>query len=83
MVKIDDTSIQTPNAEATEVKPPIDDVAVRTAAATLNKYMAGKAKLDAKLIDNEDWWKLQHWRNFKQPRNVCAHRYGTLDNKTT
>ncbi len=66
MVKIDDTAIQTPNAEATEVKPPIDDVAVRTAAATLNKYMAGKAKLDAKLIDNEDWWKLQHWRNFKQ-----------------
>lgn len=22
------------------------------------------------------------WRNFKQLRNVCAHRYGTLDYKT-
>ncbi|MCD7847025.1 MAG: DUF86 domain-containing protein [Oscillospiraceae bacterium] len=21
------------------------------------------------------------WRNFKQLRNVCAHRYGTLDYK--
>lgn len=32
-------------------------------------------------------FKLEHpteidWRNFKQLRNVCAHRYGTLDYKT-
>lgn len=34
-----------------------------------------------------DEFKAEHpteidWRNFKQLRNVCAHRYGTLDYKT-
>lgn len=46
----------------------IDEVAVRTAQQTLEKYMAGKSRLDAKIIDNEDWWKLQHWKGFHKDR---------------
>lgn len=34
---------------------------VKTAYETLLKYKEGKAKLEQKLIDNEKFWKLQHW----------------------
>lgn len=66
MVKYDNMSIPTTVDTGSIGKLPIDKVAIRTANATLKKYMDGKARLDAKIIDNEDWWKLQHWRNFKQ-----------------
>lgn len=65
----------------------IDDVAIKTATETLHEYMAGRQKLDAKIVDNEDWWKLQHWRNFhKQPKDreeMCtsAWLFNSLVNK--
>lgn len=31
------------------------------ATQTLREYMAGKANLDARVIDDEKWWKGQHW----------------------
>ena len=43
----------------------IDLEQLRTAQATLKKYQDGKANLDNKIIANEDWWKLNHFRNFK------------------
>ncbi len=39
----------------------IDKNAVRRAAETLRKYRAGKANLEARLIANEQWFKLRHW----------------------
>ena len=33
----------------------------------LERYKEGKANYDIRIIENEDWWKLQHWRNFKNP----------------
>lgn len=65
----------------------IDATAVRTAQQTLSKYMAGRAKLDDKLIDNEDWWKLQHWRSFKndardrKEMSTSAWLFNSLMNK--
>ena len=47
---------------------------LRTAQDTLEKYKAGKANYDARVIENEDWWKLQHWRNFH-------HKLPTAENK--
>ena len=42
----------------------IGDAELKAAQDRLQRYREGKANLDARLIENEDWWKLQHWRNF-------------------
>ena len=34
---------------------------VQKATHTLNKYKEGKANLEQKIIDNEQWYKLRHW----------------------
>ena len=31
------------------------------AMQTLEKYKAGKARLDARLVEVEQWWKIRHW----------------------
>lgn len=65
----------------------IDATAIRTAHETLQKYMAGKQELDKRIIDNEDWWKLQHWRNFHQneldreEQSTSAWLFNSIANK--
>lgn len=34
---------------------------VQKASLTLQKYKEGKAKLEKKIVDNEQWYKLRHW----------------------
>lgn len=53
--------------EATFAGPVIGQSELRAAQDRLQRYKEGKANYDAKIIENEDWWKLQHWRNFKNP----------------
>lgn len=43
----------------------IDDKVVTEAANTLRKYKEGKARLEAKIINNEEWWKLRQWNSFR------------------
>ena len=40
---------------------PIGKTQVQTAYQTLIKYKEGKANLEQKIIDNEQWYKLRHW----------------------
>lgn len=42
-------------------KPKIDDKAVRKASEILRKYKEGKARLEQKIIRNEEFWKLRQW----------------------
>lgn len=35
------------------------------AAATLQRYRAGKAALDRRIVDNELWFKMAHWKQYK------------------
>ena len=92
MVKMDGQTIPDGTGEAqgsTESigKRVIDATAIRTAHETLQKYMAGKQKLDQRIIDNEDWWKLQHWRNFHQneldrkEQSTSAWLFNSIANK--
>ncbi|MBR6376318.1 MAG: hypothetical protein IKS05_00980 [Oscillospiraceae bacterium] len=39
---------------------------IREALQILRKYMAGKANLDKRMIENEQWWKLRHWDQIPQ-----------------
>ena len=40
---------------------PIGKEAVQKAMLTLNKYKEGKANLEKRIVDNEQWYKVRHW----------------------
>ena len=50
-----------------EEKLPIGPEEVAEAAAVLQKYKAGKAALDKRLVDNELWFRMGHWKNYQNP----------------
>lgn len=39
----------------------IDKKAIQKAAETLKKYKDGKRKLEERIVEEEQWWKLRHW----------------------
>ena len=41
--------------------PPIGREQLREALETLRRYKAGKARLERRIIENEEFWKLRHW----------------------
>ena len=43
------------------IKQPIGKTQVQEAYKTLLKYKEGKANLEQKIIDNEQWYKVRHW----------------------
>lgn len=43
------------------MKPKIDEEVVRKAQEILRKYKEGKARLEQKIIANEEFWKLRQW----------------------
>ncbi len=41
---------------------PMNEDRVREAMLILQRYKAGKADLDRRIIEDEEWWKLRHWK---------------------
>lgn len=41
--------------------PAIGPEEIRRARMTLNRYKEGKANLERRIVDNEQWYKLRHW----------------------
>ena len=75
-----------------QMKPKIDSKAVIKASEILRKYKTGKARLEQKIIANEEFWKLRQWNymsNGDQPSTAwlwsCVHsRYSdTMDSYPT
>ena len=74
-------------------KPVIGREEVFKAAQTLEKYREGKANLQSRVIENEEWYKLRHWecvrRDKKQLKSgeteriqpVSAWLFNTIANK--
>ena len=48
-------------------KPPIGAAEVARAEQILQKYKIGKAALDQRLVDNELWFRMGHWKNYQNP----------------
>ena len=42
---------------------------VEKAMKELKDFKSGKANLEAKIVSNEQWWKLQHWGEIKEKGN--------------
>ena len=51
---------------------------LRTAQGLLEKYKDGKANLDRKIIENEDWWKMNHFRNFRRMKYLKNEETGEI-----
>lgn len=49
------------SATVTEQSQAIDKKAIEKAAETLKKYKDGKRKLEDRIVEEEQWWKLRHW----------------------
>ena len=43
---------------------PIGEKEISEAMAILEKYKSTKASLDKRIIDNEEWYKLGHWKQY-------------------
>ena len=48
---------------------PIGKEQIEKALSTLKKYKAGKESLEKRIVENEKWFKLQHWEEMRQ-KNV-------------
>ena len=49
----------------TQAQPPIGPAEAAEAERILHRYKAGKAALDRRLIDNELWFRMAHWKQYK------------------
>ena len=52
-----------------QMKPKIDEDAVRKASEILRKYKEGKSRLEQKIIANEEFWKLRQWNYMNDGTN--------------
>lgn len=50
------------------LKQPIDKVSIQKATLTLQKYKEGKANLERRIVDNEQWYKLRHWECMRKTK---------------
>lgn len=57
---------QTEAATGAGLSMPIGTEQIRAAYQELQKYKTGKANLEAKIIDNEQWFKLRHWESMRK-----------------
>lgn len=70
------------------VRQKIGEKEVLEAAETLRKYKEGKANLDQRIVENEQWFKLRHWDQLRKapPRpgeveSVSAWLFNSLINR--
>ena len=63
---------------------------IKEAEAVMKKYKDGKASVDRRIVENEQWWKLRHWEvvagsqdksKENDPRPVSAWLFNSLANK--
>ena len=66
----------------------IDKKAIKKAAETLKKYKDGKKNFEDRIVDEEKWWKLQHWdiigkddKNTNRPQPASAWLFNSIINK--
>lgn len=83
-----DTVQRFPARQQEVAKMPIGQKQILEASEILKKYKDGKANLEARLIENEEFWKLNHWKQFQtksfnenDPRPASAWLFNSVNNK--
>ena len=64
---LDAENNSTKNESIQQQKPVIGTDEIRKAMETLRKYKAGKARLEDKIVKNEEWWRIRHWEQMQTP----------------
>lgn len=59
---------------------PIGEEQIREASRTLAKYKRDKARLEEKIVSNEQWWKLRHWEQMREGDNNSGYASAWLWN---
>ena len=60
---------------------------VTKATALLQRYKTGKTALDKRIVDNELWFRMQHWANYKnemmegKPKPSSGWLFNSIANK--
>lgn len=75
---------KTPVATQTGVKGIISNEDVENYTELLKKYKESKTNLEARIIDNEQWFKMRHWeqlRNGSGNENASAWLFNSIANK--
>nr|DAJ03969.1 MAG TPA: portal protein [Caudoviricetes sp.] len=60
---------------------------VAKAAQVLQQYKSGKAALDSRIVDNELWFRMRHWKNYKnkmmedKPTPASGWLFNSIANK--
>lgn len=73
--------------EGAHYRPRIGKEQLQKAMQTLRKYKAGKANLEMRLIESEQWWKQRHWEWMQEQGNPYSARrpsawlFNTIINK--
>ena len=68
-------------------EPAIGEDEIRRANDLLQKYKAGKAALDKRIVDNELWFRMGHWKNYKnkmmegKPKSSSGWLFNSIANK--
>ena len=50
-----------PAFEDSDLNKPIGEKEIKAAYEVLQRYKAGKANLDRRVVEDEKWWELRHW----------------------
>jgi len=81
------TGREAPTMENPEERKKIGEKEIRKAEEVLKKYREGKQKLNSRIIDNEQWYKLRHWEQIREsnpandPRPASAWLFNSLAHK--
>ena len=80
-----------PEEVAEQATAPIETInkkAIEKATATLKTYKDGKKNFEARIVEEEKWWKLQHWdvigkddKNTNRPQPASAWLFNSIVNK--
>lgn len=76
------------NISLRQTGPPIGEKQIAEAFERLKKYKAGKAALEDRVVNAEEWWKNNHWERFgsdssneNDPEPVSAWLFNSIINK--
>lgn len=63
----------------------VNEGTIRNAIGILEEYKKGKVNLDERVVENEEWWRLRHWRmrrkEDEKPDPVSAWLHNSISNK--
>lgn len=66
--------------DATVWKKPVDRDSVLKAVEVLQRYKSGKANLERRIIENEQWYKMRHWEQMRDKAHPVQPTSGWLFN---